>query len=339
MHIFQTFSRNKKGKGLFLLLSFAGLIVSVLLGICVGSNKITLQEVLAVFLNGKADSSQYRIIVTLRIPRVTAAMLAGSALSVSGGILQSVLDNPLASPNIIGVNAGAGFFVLFAMAVLPPVPGILPAAAFFGAFFAAMLVLVISMGSRGKRLVLILTGFAVNSMFSAGMNGILILYPDAYTGAGNFLAGGLSAVTGESLKIPAVLIVSGLAASAFCGNGLNLLNLGSERARTLGMNIMIHRCLYIMTAAMLAGAAVSFAGLLGFVGLMIPHLVRLLLGTDNRFLLPASAFLGGTFVILCDLLARTLFRPYELPVGILMAFMGSPFFLFLILKNRHKMQQ
>lgn len=339
MLIFRTFLMNRNGKWIFLLLSFAGMIVSALLGICIGSNRISLPEIITVFLNREADSSLYRIIITLRIPRVTAALLAGSALSVSGGILQSVLDNPLASPNIIGVNSGAGFFVLFAMAVLPSVPGVLPAAAFLGAFFAAMLVLVISMRSRGSRLVLILTGFAVNSMFNAGMNGILILYPDAYTGAGNFLTGGLSAVTGENIKIPAAFILTGLISSIFCGNGLNLLNLGSERARTLGMNIMIHRCLYIMVAAVLAGAAVSFAGLLGFVGLMIPHIVKLILGPDNRFLLPASAFWGGIFVVLCDLLARTLFCPYELPVGILMAFLGSPFFLFLILKNRHKMLQ
>lgn len=327
--------RNNR-EWLFLLLLIIGLVISALLGLCLGASSIRLSAFIATLLSGASGDSLYRIIVTVRLPRVFGALLAGSGLAVSGTIIQSVLNNPLASPNIIGVNAGAGLFVLLASAFLPAAPYVLPLSAFSGALLASMLVLAIAMGSRMSRLLLVLTGFAVNSVFSAGMNTVMILYPDAYIGAGNFLVGGLSAITSDALIYPAVFIITGFLLALFCAKGLNILNLGADSAKTLGMNVTACRCLYITIAAILAGAAVSFAGLIGFVGLLIPHTVKLIIGQDNRFVIPASALMGGMFVTLCDLLARTLFLPYELPVGILMSFIGSPFFLYLIFRNRRK---
>lgn len=322
--------------GLFLLVSAAGLFASVLLGSCLGASNIRLSELVSILLTGRPEDPLYRILFTVRLPRVFGALLAGSALAVSGAVIQSVLNNPLASPNIIGVNAGAGLMVLLASAFLPPAPYILPMSAFLGALLACLLVLAIAMGSRMSRVLLVLTGFVVNSIFGAGMNTIMILYPDAYVGAGNFLVGGLSAVTSDGLFYPSIFILTGFVLALFCAKGLNILNLGTDGARALGMNVTMCRCLYLTVAAVLAGAAVSFAGLIGFVGLLVPHGVKLMIGQDNRFVIPACGLVGGMFVILCDLLARTLFLPYELPVGILMSFIGSPFFLYLILKNRRK---
>ncbi|MDR1550451.1 MAG: iron ABC transporter permease [Hungatella sp.] len=327
--------RNKKAR-LFILLSAAGLVVSILLGLCLGTSNIRPSDLIVTLTAGEADDFLYRILLTIRLPRVTAALLAGSALSVSGAIIQSVLNNPLASPNIIGVNAGAGLFVLLASAFLPPDPLFLPLSAFSGALLACMLVLAITMTGRLSRVLLVLTGFAVNSIFSAGMNTVMILYPDAYVGAGNFLVGGLSSVTSNVLVYPSAFIIAGFVLAMLCSRGLNILNLGGDSAKALGMNVNACRCACLAIAAILAGAAVSFAGMIGFVGLLVPHGVKLMIGQDNRFVLPASALTGGMFVILCDLLARTLFLPYELPVGILMSFMGGPFFLYLILKNRRK---
>ncbi|WP_394526268.1 FecCD family ABC transporter permease [Lacrimispora sp. JR3] len=335
MHTFlkSCMGTNRKA-WLLLLCSAAGLLVSVGAGLCLGANPIGVPVFFDTLIRKNPDDFLYRIIRTVRFPRVFGALLAGSGLAVSGTIIQSVLNNPLASPNIIGVNAGAGFFVLLASALFPAQPGLLPVWAFLGALLASLLILLAGAGRQMSQLLLVLTGFVVNSIFTAGMNTIMILNPDAYVGAGNFLAGGLSSLTGKNIAFPAALILLGLMLAMLCSHGLNLLHLGADCAKTLGMNVLVSRFLYIAIAAVLAGAAVSFAGLIGFVGLLVPHGVKLLIGSDNRFVIPASALMGGMFVILCDLLARTIFLPYELPVGILMSFLGSPFFLYLILKSR-----
>ncbi|MBR0597276.1 FecCD family ABC transporter permease [Sinanaerobacter chloroacetimidivorans] len=327
--------RNKRA-WLLLIFSALGMVVSMILGICLGANKMNLTTMISAFIAGTDSDPLYRILVYVRLPRVLGAMLAGSSLAVAGVIIQSVLNNPLASPNIIGINTGAGVFVLLTSAFLPAYPFLLPLSAFTGALLAAFLVLAIAMNSGLSPLTLVLTGFAVSSIFGAGINTILILYPDAYIGASNFLVGGLSTLTLGSLACPAVYIVAGLILAVFCMRGLNILSLGADVAKSLGMHVTFCRFLFLSVASLLAGAAVSFAGLIGFVGLIVPHSVKFLIGNDNRFVIPASTFLGGMFVILCDLMARIIFVPYELPVGIMMSFIGGPFFLYLIMKNRRR---
>ncbi|MDF2888134.1 MAG: transport system permease protein [Lacrimispora sp.] len=337
MFTFLKFSMAADKKGwLLLIISAVFLTVSAFLGLFSGASFIQPSALLEVLISGRTEDPVYRIFFTVRLPRVLGAMLAGGGLAVSGSILQTVLNNPLASPNIIGVNAGAGLFVLICSILFPGARNLVPFAAFLGALLASVLILLIAMTSRMSQLLLVLTGFVINSLFTAGMNTVLILFPDAYVGAGNFLAGGLSGVTTSMLTYPSLCIGGGILLALCSTKGLNHLSLGAERASSLGMNVPVIRCMTIAIAAALAGAAVSFAGLIGFVGLIIPHGVKLLIGTDNRFVLPGSALLGGMFVILCDLLARTLFVPYELPVGIFMSFVGCPFFLYLILKNRNR---
>lgn len=335
MNIFQRFFQGKNRKAwAFLLLAFIGLIIGVGAGLCLGANPMKLSLFLKTLNQKDSDDFLYRIIMTVRLPRVLGALLAGSGLAVSGTIIQSVLNNPLASPNIIGVNAGAGFFVLLASAMFSPSTYLLPISAFFGALFACIIVLLTGALGQMSQLMLVLIGFVVNSIFSAGMNVIMILDPDAYVGSGNFLAGGLSSVTSKAIACPSFFIILGLLLAMLCAKGLNLLNLGADYAKTLGMNVAVSRCAYLFVASILAGAAVSFCGLIGFVGLLVPHGVKLFIGPDNRFVIPASALIGGLFVIVCDLLARVLFLPYELPVGILLSLIGSPCFLYLMLKNK-----
>ena len=166
------------------------------------------------------------------------------------------------------------------------------------------------------------------------MNTILIVAPDAYVGSSMFLAGGFSGVLLRDLAWPAALIAVGLVAGFSGAHRLNIIALGDDMAHALGLHVRASRLGMLAVAALLAGAAVSFAGLLGFVGLIIPHIVRFLAGHDNRAVLPISALLGAAFVVGCDLLTRVLFAPYEVPVGILMAFAGGPFFIYLIFRNR-----
>ena len=181
---------------------------------------------------------------------------------------------------------------------------------------------------------MVLAGIAITTVFGAGMNTILIVDPDAYVGSSTFLVGGLSGVLMRDLAWPAAYIAVGLVAALAGAAKLNILSLGDEAAHSLGVNVRAVRLGMLAVAAVLAGAAVSFAGLIGFVGLVVPHLMRFFVGHDNRWVVPVSALAGAAFVVGCDLLARVLFAPYELPVGILLAFIGGPFFIYLILKNK-----
>lgn len=323
----------QKGRWMLLFTIFLT-VISVLLGISLGSTRISPADFLQTVLSGSTTDSTYRIVMYSRLPGVLGALLAGSALSVSGAILQSVLQNPLASPNIIGVNSGAGLMVLLCSAFFPAMDALLPFAAFLGALATAMLIFALAMGPGVSRITLVLTGIAMSSILGAGMNCIMILYPDAYIGASTFLVGGLSGLTIQGLRFPAIYILIGLLLAMLMRRDMNIIALGTDTAKALGMNVNRTRFLLIFTAAILAGAAVSFAGLIGFVGLVVPHAIRFLIGNDNRYLVPASAFGGAAFVILCDLVSRMAFAPYVLPVGILLSFIGGPFFIYLIIRNR-----
>ncbi|MBQ1220117.1 MAG: iron ABC transporter permease [Peptococcaceae bacterium] len=323
----------QKGRWMLLFTIFLT-VISVLLGISLGSTRISPADFLQAVLSGSTTDSTYRIVMYSRLPGVLGALLAGSALSVSGAILQSVLQNPLASPNIIGVNSGAGLMVLLCSAFFPAMDALLPFAAFLGALATAMLIFALAMGPGVSRITLVLTGIAMSSILGAGMNCIMILYPDAYIGASTFLVGGLSGLTIQGLRFPAIYILIGLILAMLMRRDMNIIALGTDTAKALGMSVNRTRFLLIFTAAILAGAAVSFAGLIGFVGLVVPHAIRFLIGNDNRYLVPASAFGGAAFVILCDLVSRMAFAPYVLPVGILLSFIGGPFFIYLIIRNR-----
>lgn len=315
-------------------LLLALLVVLSVLAFLLGSSSVSFGEFVAWVSGAPVDASAKSILVNVRLPRVLAALVAGACLAVSGAIIQAVLDNPLASPNIIGVNAGAGLFVLLAASLLPQATWLAPAAAFAGALCSALIVFAISTHAGASRLAVVLAGIAITAVFAAGMNTVLILDPDAYVGSSMFLSGGLSGVLLGDLAWPSAFAAAGLALGFVGARRLDIISLGDEAAHGLGMNVRANRLALLAVAALLAGAAVSFAGLLGFVGLVVPHIVRFFAGADNRLVLPLSALSGAAFVVGCDLLTRIVFAPYEVPVGIPMAFLGGPFFIYLIFKNR-----
>ena len=309
------------------------LVVAVMLAVTQGPSSVDAADFLTWMTGGSVSAKTQSIIVNVRLPRVLAGALAGAALACSGALIQEVLDNPLASPNVIGVNSGAGLAVLLASALVPHVLWLPPIAAFAGALVAALIVFGLSVGAGVSRMGIVLAGIAITAVFGAGMNTILIVKPDAYVGASTFLVGGLSGVLLDDLRVPLAIIVCALVCAVLVAGRLNVLKLGDATAHALGMNVNATRICMLCLAALLAGAAVSFAGLLGFVGLIVPHVARFIVGHDSRFVLPVSLVGGAAFVVLCDLAARLLFAPYELPVGILMAFLGGPFFIYLILRN------
>ena len=310
------------------------LAILTFLGFISGASSVSFQDVLAWATGQPVSNTTESIIVNIRLPRVLAALLAGAALAVSGAIIQSVLDNPLASPNIIGINSGAGLAVLLAASLLPQMLWVIPLAAFAGAVLTALIIFGIAAGSQTSKLTVILAGIAITTVFGAGMNTILIVNPDAYVGSATFLVGGLSGVLLKDIIWPGIYIVIGMLIALTFGARLNIMALGDQSAHSLGIKVGRTRLLMLGLASILAGAAVSFSGLLGFVGLIVPHIMRFFVGYDNRKIIPLSIFAGAAFVVGCDLVARTMFAPYELPVGILMSFLGGPFFIYLILRNR-----
>ena len=249
-----------------------------------------------------------------------------------------MLDNPLASPSIMGVNSGAGLFVLLVSAV-PALgaagdPARLALAAFGGAVLAALAVFAVSARAGVSRLTVVLAGVALNAVFGAGQNAVLTVVPNVYVGTSSFLVGGFSGVLMGDLVAPATLSAVGLAVALVLAPTLNLLALGDEGAHALGVNVRAVRIVALASASLLAASAVSFAGLLGFVGLVVPHLVRRVFGTDVRRLAPLCVIWGAAFTVACDTFARTAFAPYEIPVGIPLALLGGPFFIYLIMKGR-----
>ena len=277
-----------------------------------GSVAISPAEVFSALLGQGGNSTAAKIVLFSRLPRTLAALLSGAALAVSG----------------------AGLAVALLCAAAPAAQRFSAVAAFIGALLSVLLVLGLSERTGASRITLVLAGVAISNLFSAGIDTVVTFVPDALSGVSDFRIGGFHGVTMARLTLPAVLIAVSLLAVCSLSQQLDVLALGSDTARSLGLPVGSVRFLLLVLAAALSGAAVSFSGLLGFVGLIVPHAMRRLVGADSFPLLVASALGGACFVTICDLLARVLFAPFELPVGVVLAFAGVPFFLWLLFRQR-----
>lgn len=323
---------DKKRRGAFAIAALL-CVVGSLLSLCMGAANLTMQQLWEAVLNGPSSTVGY-IFWYSRLPRTCACLLAGAALACSGCILQSVLGNKLASPNIIGVNAGAGLGVTLCCAVGALSGWTVSLAAFGGAMLAVFVVVALAKKTGASRTTVILSGVAMNSILSAFRDAVTTLVPEAGMLSGEFRVGGFSSVVTSRLIPAGILIVLSVVIVLTLCNELDVLALGEETARSLGMSVKHIRTLFLLLAALLAGTAVSFSGLLGFVGLLVPHMARKITGGESRYLVPLSILLGAGFVTVCDLISRMLFAPYELPVGILLSVVGGPFFLFLLLERK-----
>lgn len=274
------------------------------------------------------------ILLYVRLPRTAACLLAGAALSVSGAVIQGVLHNKLASPSIIGVNAGAGLAVTVCCACGALSGWAIAGSAFLGAMASVLLIVTVAERVGASRTTVILGGVAVNACLNALSEALTTLIPEVGMMTADFRVGGFGSVSWPRLLPAGALICGALLLACLMSNELDVLALGEDTARGLGMDVKRIRTILLILAAMLAGSAVSFGGLLGFVGLMVPHAVRKLVGSESRYLLPMCALVGGAFVTLCDTAARVIFSPFELPVGIVLSVLGGPFFLLLLLKGK-----
>ncbi len=273
------------------------------------------------------------ILLAVRLPRALAGLLAGIGLSVSGVLLQSVTDNALAGPNIIGVNAGAGLASALMLTFFPMAQAFLPAAAFAGAFVITVLI-VCTAGKSRLRSGVILAGIALTTLCNACISLLTLLDEDILTAYNAFSIGGFGDMRLNRLGIPALFILISAGVAMLYGRQMDTLCLGDDGAAVLGIRVRRVRLICILCASASAGAVVSFAGLLGFVGLVVPHIARKLTGCRGRALLFCSALLGGCVTIGADLAGRVILAPTEIPVGIMMAFIGAPFFLWLLFRRR-----
>ena len=315
-------------------ISLAVLLLSVILGILLGSTKISLSDMLGAIVRGDYQSTEARILLYVRLPRVLGSLICGMALAVSGAVIQGVLANRLASPSIIGVNAGAGLAVTLCSAFGIIGGWQLSLFSFLGAFFAVMIV---STGAKkwgASRGTVILLGVALNAFLGAVSDTVKTFIPEVSIISNDFRVGDFSSVTYAKVIPAAVAIIVAVIVLQTFASDLDVLTLGDENAKGLGLNTGVMRIVFLMLSALLAGAAVSVCGLLSFVGLLVPHAVRRIATSKAKHLVPLSALFGAGFVTFCDTLARVVFAPYELPVGIIMAFLGAPFFIFILIKGK-----
>ena len=302
--------------------------------LCLGELFLSPGKILGFLMGQEQGTPESNIFRFARLPRTLGCLLAGAALSTSGAVLQKVLANRLASPSIIGVNAGAGLGLSLCCAMGALSGWAFSLSAFLGALAAICMIVLLSRSTRASKTTVILSGVAMNSILNACNEAISILDPNIAVMNLEFRIGGFSSVSYIRLIPAGVLILSALLVLTTLYNELDVLALGDDTAGSLGLPVKRYRMLFLILCALLAGAAVSFAGLLGFVGLIVPQFVRRLSGGESKKLLPLTALVGAGFVTACDLAARLIFRPFELPVGIIMAFLGGPAFLLLLLRYK-----
>jgi len=332
--------KSARGRLVLRLGSLAVLLLFVMLiAASVGAVRLPLVSLMRALLRpGELSAAEHTIIFTIRLPRILAAAMAGSALSVSGLLFQGLFRNPLADPYVIGSSGGAVLGASIGVFLLPPISvagfGATALLAFAGAFCSIALVYALAnVKGRTPVVALLLAGFAVSTMLSYLSYFFEVLDHDFGTGMRvltSWLHGTISQPTWPQLGVVAAMLVAGLAASAAIARRLNTLALGEEYATHLGLHVQQTRVAVIVVGSILTAAAVALGGLISFVGLVVPHMMRMLLGPDHVRLLPFTALAGAIFLLVADTVARTVIAPAELPVGVLTAFIGGPFFLYLL---------
>lgn len=323
--------KSRRAKRLTWVIIFLALAVaSSVISLIYGAADISLGKIWHTLWSSSLVDTEDMVIWNIRFPRNIVAALVGANLAVAGAILQAVMKNPLADPQIVGVSSGAGLAGVIIFILFPSWEYLVPLVAFVGAMGAALLVYALAwkQGIRPTRI--ILAGVAVAAFLGSGISALLVFYGDRVQGALLWMAGGLSARSWPHVYVLLPYTIGGLLLAFFGSRRLTILSLGDETAKGLGLPVEQTRFMMTAVAALLAASAVSVAGLIGFVGLVIPHVVRMIIGNDYTYLLPGSAFLGAAVLVISDTIGRVAFAPVEVPVGIIMAFLGAPFFLYLL---------
>ncbi|EEQ00568.1 Hemin transport system permease protein hmuU [Yersinia ruckeri ATCC 29473] len=282
------------------------------------------------------DDTSWQIWLNIRLPRILLAIVVGCALATSGAVMQGLFRNPLADPGLLGISSGAALFVAVVIVLPVSLPSVLAfyghiIAAFVGSLLISLLIFSLSRFGHGNLSRLLLAGIAINALCMASIGVLSYLSSDQQLRQFTlWMMGSLSQVQWPTLLIAASLILPACIATLFQARQLNLLQLGDEEAHYLGVNVQRTKLRLLLLSALLVGAAVALSG---FIGLVIPHLIRLRLGADHRWLLPGAALGGACLLLTADTFARTLVAPAEMPVGLITSLIGGPYFLWLVLRQ------
>lgn len=310
------------------------LIVVLILSLTLGAANLSVTDIIHVFIHPGKNPLADNIFWYVRLPRTIATLLAGAGLAGAGVIIQAVLANNIASPSIIGVNAGAGLAVTLCCALGLLSGWVIAGSAFIGALIAVLFVVALASRMQMSKATLLLSGVAMNTILNALSSAITTFVPEVAIMSNDFRVGGFGSITMSRLLPAGICIVLASVILLTLCNELDVMKLGEESAQSLGLSVKKMRLIFLVLAALLAGASVSFAGLLGFVGLMVPHIAKKIVGSESQRLLSFSLLFGALLVCSCDLIARLCFQPFELPTGILLSLLGGPFFIYLLVGQK-----
>ncbi|MCC2353230.1 FecCD family ABC transporter permease [Bacillus pacificus] len=318
----------------FMSLTILSLIGSIFLAVAFGAKDIHLQTVWTAVFDYNPKLTQHQIIYELRLPRVIGAAVVGAAFAVAGAVMQGVTRNPLADAGVLGINAGAMFVVALSFAFFPHMPySYLMIVSFIGAVLSTVLIFIIGSATSGGLTPMRLTiaGAVMAALLHSLSSGVAIYY-DLSQDLAFWYAGGVAGVKWEHLKFLVPIILITILFATVIGRSISLISMGDDVATNLGVKTNRTRILGMIIVVILAGVSVSAVGSIGFVGLVIPHIARKLVGVNYRLIIPMSAFLGAMLLVLADLGARTVNPPKELAIGIMVALVGVPFFLYIARK-------
>jgi iron complex transport system permease protein len=313
------------------ILSFIAIVILLFLTIVYAATTGSIQMSFMDFITGFFDATNDKMaaIKDLRLPRIIVALFAGAALSVAGVLLQAIMRNPLADAGFIGISAGAAFTKLFIVSFVPTMFFFSPIAAFIGGAFACFLVFLLSWKSGLNPLKLILVGIAINAMFS-GLTEAMINFGASSSGS---VTSNLTLKTWDDVTLIVTYGTIGLVLAFILYSWCNVLVLSDKTAKSVGFNVTGARIVIAVVAVLLAASSVVVAGVISFVGILVPHIARRLVGYDHKILIPFTALLGALLILLADTLGRTMFSPMEIPASTIMAIIGGPFLIFLLRKE------
>lgn len=317
-----------------LVISSAFLLLLILIGLfsMVGSVNLSLTEIIQALIN-QDNRMVTTIVYKMRLPRNILAALVGANLAVSGVLLQSVMKNPLADPGITGVSSGASVAAIVILLMLPAYTNFLPIFAFLGGAIACALVYIMAWKNGLKPERIVLAGVAVNTILGGFISLLSTLFSDKIQSAILWLNGSLATKTWADVELLAGYSIIGLIIALFLVRSTNVLQLGDEVAKNLGFNVNRTRLLISGVAVFLAAISTSVVGIISFVGLIVPHIARMLMGSDHKYTIPFSMVLGAIVLLIADTLARTVGGSIEIPVGVITSIVGGPFFLYLLRKR------
>jgi iron(III) ABC transporter, permease len=348
-----TYKKYTHKRILFIIFCIITAVIAIGVSITIGGRDISFTEVYHILYNhligvdypvGSSEWMDDQIVWNLRLPRSIFALIAGAALAVGGAVMQSVMKNPLADPYTTGVSSGACFGVAVALAL-----GIVATSgsqmdqygviinAFIFALIPVAIIILLSPRSRSPA-TLILAGVAVSYLFNA-LNTIVLISTDSETLASvyQWQIGSLADLSWDDLLLVTLITVAGTICALAVSKKLNLLLLGDDSAKSLGLDANSLRIVCLLILSLMTAAVISYAGVIGFIGLISPHIVRLIIGSDNRYLIPAAAAFGATFLIIADIVSRIVSDINAVPVGIMISFIGAPIFLYLVVKNKRSL--